>query len=144
MFMCNFFPFSHNNVANTETRLKKTKPKYCLSFFQFNFHTVLPSIPLPIFDMITTDSFRVVFMDPPPATVPGDPEGRQIQFYWLILREGETIVQQPTIRPFEGTSFTFSNLMEGTMYSLEVDALVGSNLQFFDLDLAPQFISTRK
>ena len=94
--------------------------------------------------MITTDSFRVVFTDPPPATVPGDPEGRQIQFYWLILRDGDTIVEQPTISPFEGSSFTFSNLMEGTTYSLEIDALVGDNFQLYDLDLEPLLISTRK
>ncbi|XP_072031301.1 uncharacterized protein [Amphiura filiformis] len=93
-----------------------------------------PLMQIASFDMITTNSFRANFPNPPPG-------GVTLEFYFLKLvsEDGEEVFR--TIRAVEGASWTFFNLQEGSTYSLEVDG-INSAFLLVDLGLPLQYIST--
>ena len=108
-------------------------------------HTVSDSLTAEItFADITRNSFRAVFLDPPPQI--NDPIGRQILFYVISLQEEGVEIETVTINAVEGAYYNFLDLKPGINYSIEVNFLVGlpdgSQVELLLPDLPLQFIST--
>ena len=96
------------------------------------------------FANITRNSFRAVFLDPPPQI--NDPIGRQILFSVLTLQEEGAEVEAVTINAVEGAYYNFLELKPGTNYSIDVNFLAGlpdgSQTELLLPDLPLQFVST--
>lgn len=84
------------------------------------------------------------FSDPPPTALPGEPDST-VAFYILRISVNGVVTDQPTVRAFLGSSYIFMNLMEGTTYTLDVDAIVippAGGFAVVDLDIPSQYVTT--
>ena len=72
--------------------------------------------------------------------------GWNIIFYIFRVSTNGVQIYQPTVRATAGTSFWFSNLMEGTTYTLDVDAIIsppeGGQFDVLDLVIPYQYVTT--
>ena len=93
---------------------------------------------VPVFDMISMNSFRVVFPNTPPR-----PAGNMLALYFLRLTADDGSEMTGTLKAEKGAEYTFDDLSEGTTYNLDVQGIT-SDYRLLPIGLPLFPVTTRE